>query len=56
MRFIVYVDGEVLRRFNDEIEARTFARETSKRDEVVVEVVDTFLGTTSTYREFSVWF
>lgn len=55
-RFIVYIDEEVIGKFNDEVEARKFARETSKRLELSVTVVDTFLGTTSNYSEFSIWF
>lgn len=55
-RFVVYISEDVLRRFNDEVEARAFAREISKRDEIVVTVVDTFLGTESVYREFPIWF
>lgn len=55
-RFVVYIGDDVLRRFNDEVEAHAFAREISKRDEIVVTVVDTFLGTESAYREFPIWF
>lgn len=55
-RFVVYIGETPLKRFEDGIEARKFAREISKRDEIVVTVVDSFTGEESIYREFSFWF
>lgn len=55
-RFVVYIGDTPLKRFDDRIEARTFAKMISERDETVVTLVDVFTGEETIFREFSVWF
>lgn len=55
-RFIVYNGDRPVRRFDDGVEARTFAKMISKRDEITVTVEDVFTGEETIYREFDFWF